>query len=284
MAHSSGPIRVTPQVILGVGIVIFGLALTADNAGWADAQDILRFWPLAIVAVGLAKFLGSSSRSSRLFAGIVTVVGAAMTAEQVFNVRIRVWDWWPLAIVAMGLVIISKAFGGGPKRPQRPRAGEVTSSDPFYGTPLGVPSTGDMTGADTTSSPGAAPSSEAPPSPGAVPLRSTTSDADISEFAMWSGTQRRVASSNFRRGDLTAIMGGIEVDLRQASTAGGEAVIDVFALWGGIEIRVPPDWNVSNRVTAIMGGAEDSSTGTQAAKHRLVVRGFAIMGGVEIKT
>ena len=50
----------------------------------------------------------------------------------------------------------------------------------------------------------------------------------------------------FRRADLTAIMGGVEVDLRGAST-GQEAVIDVFAWWGGIEITVPPDWAVSNR-------------------------------------
>ena len=88
----------------------------------------------------------------------------------------------------------------------------------------------------------------------------------------------------FRRGDLTAIMGGIELDLRGASTANGEAVIDLFVMWGGIEIWVPPDWAVSNEVGLLMAGAEDKSTGTQAARHRLVVRGFAIMGGVEIKT
>lgn len=279
MAHPSNRVRLTPQVILGIAIVIFGLALTADNAGWGDAQSILRFWPLCIVAFGLAKFSGSNSRSGRVFAGIITVVGASMTLEQAFGVRIQIWDWWPLAIVALGLVIVSKAFSGGPRRavPRPDKIADKIESDPFLGTPLGVPPPGDVKEPEITMSPGA------PPASGAMPFQ-RTSDADISEFAMWSGTQRRVASSNFRRGDLTAIMGGIEVDLRQASTAGGEAVIDVFALWGGIEIRVPSDWNVSNQVTAIMGGAEDSSTGTQAAKNRLVVRGFVIMGGVEIKT
>jgi predicted membrane protein len=109
-------------------------------------------------------------------------------------------------------------------------------------------------------------------------------DQVISDVAIWSGTQRRVSSPAFKRGDLTAIMGGIEVDLRTAGTAGGESVIDVFVLWGGIEIRVPPDWDVSNQVVAIMGAAEDSSKGTQDAKHRLVLRGFVLMGGVEVKT
>jgi predicted membrane protein len=79
-------------------------------------------------------------------------------------------------------------------------------------------------------------------------------------------------------------MGGIELDLRAAGTATGEAVIDVFVMWGGVEIWVPPDWAVSNEVNLLMGGAEDRSTGAQGATHRLIVRGFVVMGGLEIKT
>ena len=94
----------------------------------------------------------------------------------------------------------------------------------------------------------------------------------LSEFAMWSGLQRRVASPAFRRAELTAIMGGIELDLRQAGTENGEAVIDVFVMWGGIEITVPPDWAVSNQVTPILGGSEDKSTGTQQSRNRLIVK------------
>ena len=112
----------------------------------------------------------------------------------------------------------------------------------------------------------------------------TTTDGAFSEVAVWSGKVRRITSPLFRRADLTAIMGGVEVDLRGASTGGQEAFIDVFAWWGGIEITVPPDWAVSNQVVVFMGGAEDKSSGTQDARNRLVVRGFVVMGGVEIKT
>ena len=114
-------------------------------------------------------------------------------------------------------------------------------------------------------------------------VRGGTNEQKISEFAVWSGVQRRVTSPAFKHADLTAVMGGIEFDLRQAGTNNGEAVIEVFVLWGGIEIIVPPDWAVSNQVTPIMGGAEDSSTGTQQARHRLVVKGVVIMGGVDIR-
>jgi predicted membrane protein len=109
-----------------------------------------------------------------------------------------------------------------------------------------------------------------------------TTDQTITDFAFWSGVERRITSSAFKRGEFTVVMGGIEVDLRQAATA-GEAVIDVFVMWGGLEIRVPPDWSVSNQVVAIMGGAVDKSTGTRDAKNRLILRGFVLMGGIEVK-
>ena len=54
------------------------------------------------------------------------------------------------------------------------------------------------------------------------------------------GVIRRSNSQTFEGADLTAVMGGCEIDLRQASMApGGEAVIDVFAFWGGIDVKVP---------------------------------------------
>ena len=87
----------------------------------------------------------------------------------------------------------------------------------------------------------------------------------------------------FRGGELTAFMGGCDIDLRQAAIH-GEAVIDVFAMWGGIDIRVPDDWRVIGRVTPIMGGFEDKTRPPRgAAAHTLVIRGFVLMGGVEVK-
>ena len=114
------------------------------------------------------------------------------------------------------------------------------------------------------------------------PVGTVATDQVIHDFAFWSGTERRIRSTAFKRGEFTVVMGGIEVDLREASTA-GEAVIDVFVVWGGLEIRVPPDWSVSNQVVAIMGGAVDKSTGTRDAKNRLILRGFVLMGGIEVK-
>jgi predicted membrane protein len=108
-------------------------------------------------------------------------------------------------------------------------------------------------------------------------------DETINAIAILAGVNRGSNSASFRGGELTAFMGGCEIDLRNAAI-NGEAVIDVFAMWGGIEIRVPDNWTVIGRVTPILGGFEDKTRAPQGAStHRLVIRGVVIMGGVEVK-
>jgi hypothetical protein len=226
--------RVTPQIVLGLAIVGFGLLLTADNLDYLDARSVIRYWPLVLVAFGLAKVLQSDTTAGKVFGGLLMVVGGWSTAEELLGVSFDMNRWWPLLLVALGGLIISRGFRGE-------RLSDLTNV---------------MSG----------------------------SDGVVSEVAVWSGKVRRNASVAFRRADLTAIMGGIELDLRAAGTGGQEAIIDVFVWWGGVEITVPPDWAVSNQVVAIMGGADDQSSGTQDARNKLIVRGFVVMGGVEIKT
>jgi hypothetical protein len=107
----------------------------------------------------------------------------------------------------------------------------------------------------------------------------------ISGFAMMGGFERRSNASAFAGGDLTALLGGCEVDLRKASISPNvEAVIDVFALGGGIDLRVPEDWTVVSQVVPIMGGVEDKTVPPEPpGEKRLVLRGLVLMGGVSVK-
>jgi hypothetical protein len=108
----------------------------------------------------------------------------------------------------------------------------------------------------------------------------------VHAFAMMSGVTRKSASVTFEGGSLTAIMGGVEVDLRSARMVQKQAVIDCFAFWGGIDVKVPPGWVVHGRVWPLMGGYEDKTTppAPEDVEGELVITGWAIMGGVAVKT
>ena len=224
--HDEPATRFTPQLVVAAAVIAFGLIKTADNLGWIAAGSILRFWPIAIVALGYTVYARGADRPAKVLGGLLMVLGGWMTVGRAFGVSVSIFSLWPLALVAIGITMILRARGGA----------------------------------------------------------NVTLDQRVSLVAFWSGVKRRVSSPTFRRADVTAIMGGIEIDFRPATTARGEAVVDLFVMMGGVEITVPPDWAVSNQILAIMGGVEDRSTGTETATNRLVLRGFVLMGSVEIKT
>jgi cell wall-active antibiotic response 4TMS protein YvqF len=102
-------------------------------------------------------------------------------------------------------------------------------------------------------------------------------------FSMLGGVRRTVSGPGFRGGTAFAILGGCEIDLRQATIQDGSATVDAFALWGGIEIRVPEDWVVETRGIALLGAFEDKTRHPGTETKRLVLTGLSLMGGVEVK-
>jgi hypothetical protein len=115
--------------------------------------------------------------------------------------------------------------------------------------------------------------------------RPSDGSSSFSALAIMGGVARRSSSQTFRGADLTAVMGGCEIDLRKASMApGSEAIVDVFAFWGGIDLKVPEDWTVVLRAMPLMGGIDDKTRPPQGSpERRLVIRGIVLMGGVSIK-
>jgi hypothetical protein len=127
-----------------------------------------------------------------------------------------------------------------------------------------------------------------PPQPPAVsnPGRNLIGGQSVSPstVAIMSGSEFRgpwVVPPHFQ---ATAIMGGVVLDLSEATFEQYESTINVFALMGGVEIRVPDDITVYVTGTGFMGAFEDKArvVGPEGAP---VVRvtGFAMMGGVEVK-
>jgi hypothetical protein len=80
-----------------------------------------------------------------------------------------------------------------------------------------------------------------------------------------------------------AVMGGVDLDLTQASFAAREVTITAVAVMGGIDITVPEDINVIVNGFGFMGAFEDNAN-VRADPNGPVVRinGLALMGGVDV--
>lgn len=103
--------------------------------------------------------------------------------------------------------------------------------------------------------------------------------------AIFGGNEQRVISKDFKGGDIMALFGGVELDLRQAKVSSEECMLNLTALFGGIEILVPPNWDLVVTGTPVFGGIESrkSMVDTNGKLDRVVFRCTVVFGSVEIK-
>jgi predicted membrane protein len=108
----------------------------------------------------------------------------------------------------------------------------------------------------------------------------------LNEFAIFGGVDRKVTTDDFRGGQITAMFGGANIDLRRAGIRGDSAVIDVTSMFGGIDFKVPTNWIVVSQIAAIFGGFGNKSVQPNAdtpGVKRLYIKGVAMFGGVGMK-
>src|SRR5262245_14902148 len=202
--------RITGRVIFGLILCVLGVLWTLDSLDILESEPILDWWPVVLVLFGLSRLLGIGGHRHTAMGMIFTVGGALLLMGRIGDLQIGVVDLWPLVLLGVGAMLVWNSL--------RRTAPGGSMSGNLSGDPGGF---------------------------GGV--RSGTDPADsISTVAIWSGAQHKIISQSFRGGELTAVMGGADLDCRTARLADGRAVIDLFIWWGGVELKVPEDWQVVN--------------------------------------
>jgi predicted membrane protein len=103
----------------------------------------------------------------------------------------------------------------------------------------------------------------------------------VDASATMSGVVLKNDSQEFTGGEINAVMGAVELDLRGAVIA-TEAVLHLSIIMGGVEIKVPSEWSVVVNGSPLLGGMEDKTVPPMTPGKRLVIEGSVIMGRVEI--
>ena len=106
-------------------------------------------------------------------------------------------------------------------------------------------------------------------------------------FAIMSGLSRKGIWVVPQQMTITAMMGGAELDLRQARFAAPEVVITINAFMGGAQVIVGPHVRVQMEGVGIMGGYSGPSGLVEAdldeSSPVVRIKGFAIWGGVSVE-
>jgi predicted membrane protein len=240
-------------LLIGAFLVLIGILTALDQLGWVEADHLMRFWPVLLVLYGLS--ILQRGGGGVVFGSVLVLVGGWLLLNTLHLLTLAPWQFlWPLILVVVGARILMRG-GAPPQQPAPPPSTGVHAPSAQY-----------------------APSAQTAPSSGSPPV----SD-HISMFGVLGGPEQRVSGMVFRSADLTSIMGGCELDLREALLgADGTAYVEVFSLMGGAHIFVPPSWKVILQVTPIMGGVDDKTRPVMGGTQFLYVRGTVLMGGVEI--
>ena len=118
-------------------------------------------------------------------------------------------------------------------------------------------------------------------------LPGAAADEDVvRSTAIFGGPKLVSTARRFEGAWLTAIFGGITLDLRDAIPAPSGATVNATVAFGGIDLLVPRGWRISVRSTPIFGGLDDKTDHTVVPDDDapvLHVDAVCVFGGVDIK-
>ena len=240
--------RLSDRTVIGLVLLALGFMFLVDTTGfWGrDVNVVGDYWPVLLIAWGLWGIV-SNGFSLKLWPGILVVVGTVLLLS-----NLDLWDWgfgqlWPLLLVIIGA---SMLFGNRSRRRRRRHRGRSTGQ------------TGD-----------------------AENRESVNTSSELRAASVFGGVKEQVTSQSFQGGQVSAIFGGMELDLREAALGDEEVVIEATVVCGGIELKVPKDWLVNIQTTTLFGGTENNRSQPSAAdaKGELTIIGTVVCGGIEVK-
>jgi predicted membrane protein len=110
--------RLTGRVVLGLVVMWLGLLWMLDNLDILDSEPILRFWPMFLIVIGLAKLLGLFTTRHTVWGITFLVAGVFLLAGALDIMDVHLFHLWPLAMIAVGAHLLMRSRGpqtaGGP--------------------------------------------------------------------------------------------------------------------------------------------------------------------------
>jgi hypothetical protein len=210
------------RLVVGIVILTAGLIFWLDQIDRIDARDFARWWPLALIAIGLSHL----PRRRWLAAAVWSGLGIAFLVESSgWGVIRTIIAIWPLLITAGGVTLIAHALraprNGGAFRAAAVMAGNnrtIGSAEFSGGQAVAV-----MAGCEID----------------LTRAQLKGNEATIDVLAFWGGIDIRVPAGWQVVSHVTEILGAVEDKTAPAGENAPRLVLRGSAIMGGVEVRNP---------------------------------------------
>lgn len=260
-----------PRAIIGMVLIVLAVLLFLNNIGFTLFGAIFGHWPLVIIAIGAfliysARRRGVTGQNVGILPYVLIAVGTLVALGKYGVLRFGVGAvLLPLALLFFGLYLF---------KPQGIFSRRDKNSDPRLNILVDL-SDEESASAHTNETE----NTKASANPNL--------DNRIDIFTLLGSGNYSTRSADLVSGNIVCILGGAEVDIREADTRQEVIQMDILAFMGGVELKIPANWQVTVEALPFLGGISNRTTCLAdkmgAPKRHLVITGLACMGGIEIR-
>ena len=227
--------RSSPGLIPALVIIAIGLIFLLNNLHVLYMDQWYRYWPVILIAAGLAKLVDATAAGPRVFGGALIAVGGLFLADNQNLIRLSWDDFWPLVLIGVGVLMLVNRLSGPQVWVHRPPAmteGMFAANAVFSGFKRRV-TDGDFRGAYVTALFGG----------GELNLRQADMAGDtavVQVSAIFGGVEIKVPRSWLVISEGTGIFGGFSDSTSQPpeDTPGlKRLVVKGEAIFGGVDIK-----------------------------------------------
>lgn len=214
---------VTPRLVMGLTIMTAGLLLALDNLGIVDSGAFFQYWPLALVALGIARLASPpTQRHGGVFWLLIGLMLLGFTTNFLSFQRL-----WAILLVFVGGTIAWRAL-----RPRAPRADATTGVDMMAmlgGSTTRITSSNFQGGQALAFMGGCE-----------IDLRKASIQGDeavLDVFAFWGGIEIRVPEEWQVINHANAFLGAVENKTYPTPDAKQRLVLTGTVIMGGAEVK-----------------------------------------------
>ncbi|MDF2821998.1 MAG: hypothetical protein K0R15_2446 [Clostridiales bacterium] len=234
------------KMVVGIMIIGLGALLLAENYGYIENLKLERWWWTAFIIIPC--FTSIIKYGVKVHNTVGLLIGLWLLIERIDLLPNDFADlaFWPMVLIVIGIIVIFGGFGTNTYHYEKTiniDRDNVTMNAPKGGVDI---------------------------------------NDRINYVAVFSSYAAKNSSQSLYGGEITAVFGGIEVDLSDANIT-RDIKIEVTGVFGNAIVKMPTNANIVVKRTAVLGKCSSNYSNSGPVNvPTIYVEATGVFGGVEI--